>query len=771
MQRRASLVQGLCATFALVFAGCAQPATSGGGNGGSTGNSGNGGSNNSGGSTGHGGSNPGNGGSNPGSGGVSNGNGGSNPGSGGVSNTGGSNPGNGGSNPGAGGSHTGGTTGAGGSNPGSGGTMPAGGNSGNRACAPASTDVISDFEEGNGTVIQQGGRKGWWGVFACNSTSSTPCPMGSQTPAASTTGPIPAAMTSAPLPTDDMAMCDAYALHSTGTNRQAVTSTDPDYIGFAAALNQVLPSPAAGAKTMNSFDVSDYDGISFNIKSGSGTAPPVWFEIQNTSNVPAPDGTATHTGVDAYNTRGILVRDIGTTWTKVYAPFGILSPRYLPNLTENDCSDANVVCQAPPWDPKNVLKIQFGIYPQFAVSAFTSSPTLNYDLWVDDVSLYKGNNGLGTFMSSSGTAHPFPVDSPKVGTCTKPARASGKYLLPMYTKWKTTFVTGGKVIRPENGNDTVSEGIGYGMLIAAYMGDKELFDSLWTFAKGNIAKGTLMTWCLPAQSGSCNPQGGGSATDADEDMAFALIEAGKQWGGTYADAAKMMITDIWNYDIDSSANVPKAGSNYGNVSSSITNPSYFAPAYYRVFAGIDSAHPWNTVATNSYTYAGKVAQSTGLGPAWCNNSCSAPASNGASTDTDYQYDAHRVPWRFGLDVCWNGTAVPSFLTNNATFFSKAAAKGVGRIVDVYTLSGALVSGMGGSQPNSMSVVGTAGVGAMAVGGSVASFADTAWQFVLDGAYSPASSIKDSMGNSAYTYFNATVGLLTALTLSGNFNSF
>ena len=23
---------------------------------------------------------------------------------------------------------------------------------------------------------------------------------------------------------------------------------------------------------------------------------------------------------------------------------------------------------------------------------------------------------------------------------------------------------------------------------------------------------------------------------------------------------------------------------------------------------------------------------------------------------NYQYDSHRIPWRIGLDYCWNGTA-------------------------------------------------------------------------------------------------------------------
>jgi endo-1,4-beta-D-glucanase Y len=339
----------------------------------------------------------------------------------------------------------------------------------------------------------------------------------------------------------------------------------------------------------------------------------------------------------------------------------------------------------------------------------------------------------------------------------------------MYNKWKSTFVPAGgtmKVIRPENGNDTVSEGIGYGMLIAVYVGDQGLFDGLWAYEKGNRAAGTLMNWCIPAGGGSCSASGG-SATDADEDMAFALIEAGKRWGGTYASDAATMISDIWTHDIDKSSMLPTGGSNYATTSGSATNPSYFAPAFYKAFATVDAGHAWNTVATNVYTalssIAGKASKA-GLVPAWCGSNCTTVASNGGADDSVYQYDAHRVPWRYGIDACWNSaTTGKSFLMSNASFFSGLATTGIGRIVDIYTLSG---TPNGDAEPNSMSIIGTAGVGAMAAGN--AAFAAAAWQFLLDASYSPASFIKDTGGKIAYTYFNATVGLLSALTLSGNF---
>jgi endo-1,4-beta-D-glucanase Y len=701
--------------------------------------------------------------------------GGSGPGTGGSPGTGGTGTGTGGTGTGGTGTGTGGNgtggSGSGGSSA-TGGTTGTGGatgtgGSGSQACKTASGDVISDFEDGMGDVVMQGGRQGWWYVFADTNG-------GSQTPATNATGPIAVAAAGTPLPPGDT--CDSYALHSTATGHSATNTSN--YEGFGTSLAQILPPPTSTtAMTKNPYDVSAYDGISFNIKSGSGTAPPVWFEIGGVASTPSPDGTATHSGVDEYNTRGHLFSSIGTSWQTIYVPFGTLAPRYLPASSESDCSDTSVKCQAPAWDPKNALGLQFSVYPQFSTS------TLNYDLWVDDVTLYHDTTtsspGLAAFTSTSGTAHPFPING-SVGSCTKPTGADGKFLLDAYVQWKATFVTpcgGNCVLRPENDNDVVSEGIGYGMLIAVFMGDKTLFDGLWSYEQSHKAVGNLMTWCLGSvKSGSgttCNASGGGSATDADEDMAFALIEAGKQWGGTYASTATSLIGDIWSHDIDTSSDLPTGGSNYSNsTSSKVTNPSYFAPAYYRIFATLDSGHAWGTVATNSYAAIAKVATSSGLLPAWCSNNCSSAGSNGGSDDMDYQYDAHRVPWRLGIDACWNKSSVPSsgmtFLTNNSNFFENiakaptAAGGGVGRIQDIYTTSGTVNSD---AEPNSMSCVGTAGVGAMAAGN--ATFAQTAYQFVLDASYTPDPTTRKE----AYTYFNATVGLLTALTMSGNFQSF
>jgi hypothetical protein len=274
-----------------------------------------------------------------------------------------------------------------------------------------------------------------------------------------------------------------------------------------------------------------------------------------------------------------------------------------------------------------------------------------------------------------------------------------------------------------------------------------------------------MTWKIPG--------GSGSATDADEDAAFAVLEASKQWpSGGYS--ATALIGDVWTHDIDKTSLLPTGGSNYANTSGSVTNPSYFAPAMYKEFAKVDTGHNWAGVVTAVYgAFSSGVgnAVTSGLVSAWCSNNCAATGSNGAATDTEYQYDSHRVPWRLALDACWNGTGTtgyPSaYLNKLIGFFNTQAATGLANLSDIYTTAGAKDATNGA--PNSMSLIGCAGVGAMVNSTNASGFRDRTWQFLIDGMYTDSPSfLGKTSTKGGYTYYNATVGLLTMLTMSGNF---
>jgi endo-1,4-beta-D-glucanase Y len=227
-----------------------------------------------------------------------------------------------------------------------------------------------------------------------------------------------------------------------------------------------------------------------------------------------------------------------------------------------------------------------------------------------------------------------------------------------YAKWKALYVTaqgaGGalRVQRTENENDTVSEGIGYGMLAAVYNNDKATFDGLWQYAKDHFDGNGLMHWRINAQNQII---GYNAATDADEDMAVALIVAAKKFGGKSYDAdARTLINNILQHEVEAGSDVIRPGDVWGG--SDVTNPSYFAPAYYKVFAAYTQNPRWLKVADATYkildnvsNYArGAKGMPTGLVPDWCR----ASGAEAGGMGYDYKYDAFRTPWRLAKDYVW-----------------------------------------------------------------------------------------------------------------------
>src|SRR3954454_21477973 len=123
-------------------------------------------------------------------------------------------------------------------------------------------------------------------------------------------------------------------------------------------------------------------------------------------------------------------------------------------------------------------------------------------------------NPPSSYSQNAGSSAAFPYpQGHALPHCTFPAYNTDT-VETAYLNWKAKFFDGTKIVRPENGNDTVSEGIGYGMLIGVFMDDQAMFDSLWAFGKSHNDGHGLMTWCIPGGAGSCS--GGGSATDGDE---------------------------------------------------------------------------------------------------------------------------------------------------------------------------------------------------------------------------------------------------------------
>lgn len=241
----------------------------------------------------------------------------------------------------------------------------------------------------------------------------------------------------------------------------------------------------------------------------------------------------------------------------------------------------------------------------------------------------------------------------------------------------------GSYVANGSGTEGVSEGIGYGMLAAVANNDQATFDALWKFYKAT-PDGTgsgLMNWKTTCNGGSIQVTGANSATDADEDVAMALLQASCTFtGGSYAADAKLQIGRV-------KGEVGKPGDAWNG---SCQNPSYQAPGYYRAFAAFTGDSSWTGIADAAYTNVlnSSANASTGLIPNWisaCDN----------SVGNYYGYESYRAPWRLATDYQWyKSAAAGAILTKEFNFI-----KGKGGLsyltTDILNMDGSLATTGGG----------------------------------------------------------------------------
>jgi len=360
------------------------------------------------------------------------------------------------------------------------------------------------------------------------------------------------------------------------------------------------------------------------------------------------------------------------------------------------------------------------------------------------------------FKSYSQT-QPFPANKTYANGLMATSKNS-QDALNNYNTWKTNFVeacTNGRYrVKFDNSWQTVSEGIGYGMLLSAYAADKTLFDGLWLYYKDNVNSNGVMNWRINGCSGT---DGANGATDADLDAAFALIVADYQWAsaGTinYKNDAKTLIAAIKAHEVEANTFVLKPGDAFGG--SSLTNSSYFSPAYYRAFGTFtNDTSFWNSVASKAYTVINSnLTQNNAVGGLvsdWCTASgtYSSEANGYANQGKLYTYDAARTPWRISVDYVWYGNADAKTYAKKSSDFVRVNLGGSANIKDGYNQNGT-VSG----QWHNATFVGAFACAAMAGEN----------QAHLDASYNDLNGLGEPN-----SYFNQTLKTLYQFLLTGNF---
>ncbi len=211
-------------------------------------------------------------------------------------------------------------------------------------------------------------------------------------------------------------------------------------------------------------------------------------------------------------------------------------------------------------------------------------------------------------------------------------------------------------IRFDEKQYTVSEGIGYGMIFFVYFSDntksyQSEFDKLWAYYKQHRNGNGVMDWKIQGFGG---PVGQNGATDAEEDVAFALAMAYYQFGDEkYKNDAADLIGKMRQSEF-SSDGMHKLGDAWDPYK----NPSYVSPAAYEIYKIFDAANSsfWDKAITRNYELLKENANSsTGIPSGWADNNSFQPiVGNNGYNFAGYDYDAVRAPWRWAWSYAWYG---------------------------------------------------------------------------------------------------------------------
>ncbi|WBY01275.1 glycosyl hydrolase family 8 [Ramlibacter tataouinensis] len=347
-----------------------------------------------------------------------------------------------------------------------------------------------------------------------------------------------------------------------------------------------------------------------------------------------------------------------------------------------------------------------------------------------------------------------------------------------YDAWKARAIVdvptvrGGKAVKFGNSGAylTVSEGIGYGMLITVLMAGhdpqaRSLFDGLLTTVRARPAYSIpehgrwLLDWRLTIDGSSTDAAGGGwNAMDGDLDIAMALLMADRQWGSSSG----------WNYKqeaintINAMAawNMKPDGTTKGMATPHVSRTSDYMTGHFRAFKRATGDALWDRAIDRSYQLVDRMqsvfSPNCGLMPDFIihtdtANPIPSPGGYGDFVDTEGYYfaNAQRNPWRWGTDYVTSGDTRWRDVCNKLVSFIERDTGGqANRISAGYHLDGFAMNRS--YEPEGM-------IGPMLCGAMV----DPRFQGFLDNLWNW------NAGNFTTDYYDSELQLIPMIVASGN----
>ena len=210
--------------------------------------------------------------------------------------------------------------------------------------------------------------------------------------------------------------------------------------------------------------------------------------------------------------------------------------------------------------------------------------------------------------------------------------------------FQDTYVEDGRVVRADQGGDTVSEGQAYGMLIALGAGDRARFAAIWRWTRDHLQRDDgLVSWRWDGDR-VADPS---SASDADLDMARALVLAGRAFDApSYTSAGKRLGAAVLDHEtVRTPAGLVLVAGQWATTAPYAFNPSYVSPVATTVLSRATKDPRWAELERGSRAALLTLTADGRLPPDWAELSAdgSTRAVPGpAGAPVQYGYDAART---------------------------------------------------------------------------------------------------------------------------------
>ncbi len=235
------------------------------------------------------------------------------------------------------------------------------------------------------------------------------------------------------------------------------------------------------------------------------------------------------------------------------------------------------------------------------------------------------------------------------------ARADARAFLERYE------ASSGRVVRKDQGGDTVSEGQSYAMLLAVAIGERHQFAAAWRWEQANLQ--------LPDGLFAYHWSGGKvvnaePATDADLDTAWALVHAGRRFNNSDYRAQGLRVASAVLSDETTvvAGSLQLVAGPWGRSGPAVADPSYFSLDAMDALETASGDPRWSQLAADSTALVASLTKSGRMLPAnWVDleptGSVRATGDPGTDASPAYGLDAQRVPVWFAAGCTQSERAV------------------------------------------------------------------------------------------------------------------